>query len=651
MQNDQKTATRSPSDSIHQAPSSLFSSVSHQLLFSILAKIDLPTLIAATCVDRTFSIVAQTLIHHRTSWATMSGAHTTAKYDFTIAAKDAIRHTLLGRPNLGFLYTTRERIFESPESGDALAKSMPIDCTIIGAAVQQITTVSKTSSSSEYASDEVYDSGSSNAKHFSLSLASIGNNTKSIPFHIPKSKLHIIMGLSEKDNIEDYLPRQLPSRCSAIILMASISSSSYLKVLTRYFQEKYKNVTIAGGLTPSELVVIHGGQCFQYDSGVVGVALCCPMRGHLKSSGRSGKSSGGSNSSSSSSKHKDDGEKRYSIMDCQVSRACVPATEIFDIGTTSGDSIHTLKRRNGNSDSSDDGEHLRAVDTVDQSIREYDTKDSYPSSSKNKSRMYFCGLSNDISKGFRLCKIRGSLPDGSLVVDGETKKQTFLQIFALDSESSKNDLSDKLNILMLNTKGSNNIIKSDEEKNKTSSSLSSSSSSMTKKEVLGGLLFTCGGRGYKLYGEHSIEANMFQTIFPYIGLSGMYGLGEIGPCVRAGAVDENSTDVDTEIMGFTSVYVLFYASSFKTLNGNASNGLKWTPTTLLDYVVKARDRKELIDVTLEELFPNSAAALRALKKLKKEEALRREEEEEEDLRQQLQYYYEQQALLEQMSHC
>ena len=172
------------------------------------------------------------------------------------------------------------------------------------------------------------------------------------------------------------------------------------------------------------------------------------------------------------------------------------------------------------------------------------------------------------------------------------------------------------------------------------------------KEVLGGLLFTCGGRGYKLYGEKSVEAKMFQSIFPSKGLSGMYGLGEIGPCVRAGAVDPKSSQGNTkedatpdpsnhtaltEIMGFTSVYVLFYASTFSS--SGTTTKIQWTPTTLSKYAQRIKQQQKRVAMATEALFVGSS-----LHELQEQEQLLLEEELEQQRR-------EEELLLEQMSHC
>ena len=650
---------------ISQSPTSHVSTLSHQLLFTILAKLSLPSLVQITKVDRTLSIVAQTLLHRRASWATISGSHTlgTESKDFVRAAKDAVQTTLLGRPTLGFLHTTLETFFADTSQGLALANCVPLDCTIIGAVVQQITTVSKTSSTSSFTSNNIHDNATGMLEaigmgpiptpgDYTLSLASMGNDTICTPFHLSLDtleKLNTIQlnnqqvnpnnpnnpnNLNNLEECNELLLSKIifPTTCCAVILMASIDASNVLKPFTKWIRNRYEKdqVRVVGGLTPGELTVIHGGHCFQYPSGVVGVAIQCIS---------------GDNA----------------VVDCQVSRACVPATEVFDIGTSTGNSIHTLLRRTSASSSMSKNERRvshRAVDIVGQSIREHSDSESRSSSGSNSGsgsrstdsssgsaagRMYFCGLSNKVEYGFHLCKIRGSLPDGSLLVDGETKEETLLQLFALDAGSSKRDLRIRLDRLASKclpctkngnqnrNQNRNQNNKQDEKKNsnkkenrntekKTTKKKNVSNKKTVQRDVLGGLLFTCGGRGYKLYGEVGVEAKMFQETFPSKGLSGFYGLGEIGPCVRAGAVEQRSSNEsgikgrtgrkattrreETEIMGFTSIYVLFYAPSATTGSFNQTK-LEWTPKTLMNYAQKYDRMRRRVAINLENLVTSN----------------------------------------------
>ena len=73
-------------------------------------------------------------------------------------------------------------------------------------------------------------------------------------------------------------------------------------------------------------------------------------------------------------------------------------------------------------------------------------------------------------------------------------------------------------------------------------------------------------------------------MIPGKGLSGFYGLGEIGPCVRAGAEESGGSEEQTEIMGFTSIYVLFYApTNGSEAGGLSTNTIEWTSDTFVNY--------------------------------------------------------------------
>ena len=63
---------------------------------------------------------------------------------------------------------------------------------------------------------------------------------------------------------------------------------------------------------------------------------------------------------------------------------------------------------------------------------------------------------------------------------------------------------------------------------------------------IGGLLFSCLGRGEGLYGEANFDSNLFRKYFPDIVLSGFFCNGEIGPVTGR-----------TFLHGYTSVFAIF----------------------------------------------------------------------------------------------
>jgi small ligand-binding sensory domain FIST len=72
------------------------------------------------------------------------------------------------------------------------------------------------------------------------------------------------------------------------------------------------------------------------------------------------------------------------------------------------------------------------------------------------------------------------------------------------------------------------------------------------KELLGGLMFSCSGRGPddRFFGIRSADATIYSQIFPDAPLLGFYAGGEIGP--QAMAIDDETKA--TERIGETQIW-------------------------------------------------------------------------------------------------
>ena len=78
------------------------------------------------------------------------------------------------------------------------------------------------------------------------------------------------------------------------------------------------------------------------------------------------------------------------------------------------------------------------------------------------------------------------------------------------------------------------------------------------KELLGAVIFPCGGRGESAFGEPAFDANAFARRFGYASMIGIYAGGEIGPKALADAPPSRATQVGcASLQGFTAVYGLF----------------------------------------------------------------------------------------------
>lgn len=80
------------------------------------------------------------------------------------------------------------------------------------------------------------------------------------------------------------------------------------------------------------------------------------------------------------------------------------------------------------------------------------------------------------------------------------------------------------------------------------------------EEVLGSVMFTCGGRNGRFFGEDCADAKRFQEAFPSVPLVGFWAGGEIGPQALAEAAPNEATRTgNAAFQGFTAVFGIFRA--------------------------------------------------------------------------------------------
>merc|ERR1719195_272942 len=81
-----------------------------------------------------------------------------------------------------------------------------------------------------------------------------------------------------------------------------------------------------------------------------------------------------------------------------------------------------------------------------------------------------------------------------------------------------------------------------------------------ERSILGALLFTCNGRGRRMFGREASDAALFQAEFRQAQLMGYYAGGEVGPAVDEDAPDDQQSAFlrgSAHLQGFTAVYGLF----------------------------------------------------------------------------------------------
>ena len=83
-----------------------------------------------------------------------------------------------------------------------------------------------------------------------------------------------------------------------------------------------------------------------------------------------------------------------------------------------------------------------------------------------------------------------------------------------------------------------------------------------KKEVFGGFIFSCCGRGESFYGGHNVDSSPFTENFPGVPLAGLFCGGEIGRCSSSLIEESNKERFAPCCHVFSTVYlVMSYTSA------------------------------------------------------------------------------------------
>lgn len=95
----------------------------------------------------------------------------------------------------------------------------------------------------------------------------------------------------------------------------------------------------------------------------------------------------------------------------------------------------------------------------------------------------------------------------------------------------------------------------------------SSTTRNNKKEVFGGLIFTCCGRGESFFGQRDVDSSPFLENFPGVPLAGTFCGGEIGRGDLTPYFKESheQTSVRCCLHVFSAVYLIM---SYTPTNGN-----------------------------------------------------------------------------------
>ena len=215
------------------------------------------------------------------------------------------------------------------------------------------------------------------------------------------------------------------------------------------------------------------------------------------------------------------------VFNSQVSRACKPMCEDCRILESQGRILKTVSTKSGEVEMSGYNMAMQAMQSMG-----------------GRRQAVFFGISDDLEKGYTLHNLAGATQEGYLVLTtDEFKEGDYCRMFLLDPDATREDLQLRLEAA--------------KEKCKAQS-----------KTVLGGLLFTCGGRGYRFYKEKAVESTLFKNAMPdNVGLSGFFAGGEIGPEALAMQNVNNDFRNKAAIQGFTAVYGVFFVPKDFTPSG------------------------------------------------------------------------------------
>jgi len=110
----------------------------------------------------------------------------------------------------------------------------------------------------------------------------------------------------------------------------------------------------------------------------------------------------------------------------------------------------------------------------------------------------FIGITNDEAKGFKRVDVDGQTSEGGILVPtNEVKEGDLVRMFTIAPDAAQEDIHRRLQAAKDRCR-------------------------LQSKRVLGGLLFTCSGRGYSFYKAKDVESKLFAKLLPNVGMSGFF---------------------------------------------------------------------------------------------------------------------------------
>lgn len=434
---------------------------------------------------------------------------------------EAVRRRLVATPTMGFLFGT---------SGlEAVAKPlerhMPPGCHIIGAATEELQALVPPSDEASrlQAATVLHHIEASN--NVALMLGSFPDAIAQSFYLSPDQCYQISDSSSDAEALQQVQQQQLPVGQEWKTLVLILSSSLMRRTgkgfdaqrLIAGFQAGSQDTAIIGGFAGKHLLLMSKGKCRRHVSGAVGLAL----KGDVP-------------------------------LTALVSRGCAPLTPLLSASNTSLETCDRSKRpETEDEDDDDDDEEFGEQQLI---IPEFRTSEgsiqplsiALDAQRRGGRGPLFCGIRErrpeNASGGFLLEQMSQSsfcrggsmrVPvSGALTSPGLAYE---VKLFRLDAEECRKDLRQLLG----------HVHRRCEE---------------VSEEMLGSVMFTCGGRGESFFGDGWEDAKQFRAVFPSLPLVGLWAGGEIGPQALAEAAAEEATRTGrATLQGFTAVFGIFRA--------------------------------------------------------------------------------------------
>lgn len=423
----------------------------------------------------------------------------------------SVGQRLVSTPTMGFLFGTGD--LSTPGVAKALAQRLPVGCQLVGASTDMLQAL--VPSVAAHDGEKVQISTKlrqvADRGQMTLMLGSFPDaNVRA--FHLP---LDFCQQVSKAGSVaaaaKMLSKRDIPTgdEWKTIVLLPCQCQFDPMQVLKPY-QRMCPNAAIIGGVAGDQLLVHTFGRTRLYQSGVAGLA----MRGEVP-------------------------------LTALVSRGCKPLTAAM---LARGAQVGNAESGANISSEDEKGDCIFIPELVSEGATMKPIEVAMAAQQKSRGHFGFIsGVRLTPDGGYSLEQVGPSdfTEQGSMRVPigegrhscgneaGASVPHCEVRFFELDPDACKADLERLLRYVRTQCEESGD-------------------------QVLGSIMFTCGGRQGRFFGEDCADAKRFQEAFPSVPLVGFWAGGEIGPQALAEAGPHEATRTgNAAFQGFTAVFGIF----------------------------------------------------------------------------------------------